>query len=425
MGLCIILSIIIYYIAFKRYWKSVLDPLSFMILGSCMGCAVVLFLHFAKLIDDIYFFSYCTTQLCFYFGFRYGYKNKITFIIRSEKRIKDLNQFAKYVFISAAIIDIFSQMLQYKMQGIPIFMPSRLNMMTDAGGAGILSRIISICRAFTIIMGLYYYMQKNNSTPLLRKFAISYLIYVAITCVLSGSRSSIIIFGTAFFYYVISFREVYPKLNSYLSKYELRILFVLLSLAIVVNIIKFGNLSTGIQMLGVRILSFGDTYYYAYPNHLIEQVDNSQPFKSIFSSFLGFFRIYSYSELPNPIGLDLFHFFSSNGDVGGPNARQNIVSYLYFGLFGGLLFSYILGWITGYFRKLFFKTRHKTLLGIAISAWLYDAACGIETDVNLYFFNINSFIIVVPIIMVVAFLLFVLAKIRRKIISRQPSILIH
>ncbi|MBD5267196.1 MAG: oligosaccharide repeat unit polymerase [Bacteroides sp.] len=424
MGLCIVLSIFIYFIAFKPYWKSVLDPLSFMILGSCMGCAVVLFLHFAKLMDNIYFFSYCTTQLCFYFGFRYGYKNKLKFILRNERHIKDINQFTKYVFISAAIIDFFSQMIQYKMMGIPIFMSSRLNMMADAGGAGILTRFISICRAFTIIMG-FYYMQKNNSAPLLRKFAIFYLIYVVITCILSGSRGSVLIFGTAFFYYVVAFRETYSKLNSYLSKYEFKILFVLAFLTIAVNILKFGNLSTGIEMLGVRILSFGDTYYYAYPNNLIEQVDDSQPFKSIFSSFLGFFRIYSYSELPNPIGLDLFNFFSKNGDIGGPNARHNIVAYLYFGLFGGLLFSYILGWATGYFRKLFFKTRHKTLLGIAVSAWLYGAACGIETDINLYFFKLNSFIIAVPIIIVLAFILFVLAKMRQRIISRQPGILTH
>lgn len=405
MLLSIIISLIIYILLYRKYFRSLLDPLTLMLLGSCMGCSVVIFLYIKSLILSVYFYSYISTQLFFYLGFRKGHNSKRYPVIK-KIRLIDLDEFTKCFFVSAALIDISSQLLQYKYLGIPLFMSSRLNIMADAGGVGILTRFISVCRAFTILLSFYYINYKKSN--ILSSFSKVYIVYVILACFLSGSRGSILIFATGFFFYATIFEELHPKLKQQLSKYEFRILCVLSLFAIGINTVKYGSLINGVSEFGVRLPCYGDTYFYAYPNQLIEYIDDSQPFKSIFSSFLGFFRIYPYDELPNPIGQDLFHFFSNNGDIGGPNARHNIVSYLYFGMLGGLFFSSILGFIAGFFRKLFFSRHYKSILGATVYVWLYSSSCSIETDVNLYLFNVNSFIIVVPFIFFLGMLIYLL-----------------
>ena len=187
-------------------------------------------------------------------------------------------------------------------------MSSRLNAFADANGAGILTRVVSVCRAYTVLMS-FFYIRNTSPGSLLKIISKLYLVFVIIACFLSGSRGSVLIFATSFFFYITIYKESNPKLIKLQSKYESKIVVVLLIFVIGVNTIKSGDVFTGIGEFGVRLLCYGDTYFYAYPNQLIEEIDNSQPFKSIFSSFLGFFRIYSYEELPTPIGLDLFHFF--------------------------------------------------------------------------------------------------------------------
>lgn len=407
-GLCafsILLALVIYFFLYKRFYRSILDPLSIMILGSCMGFGVVIFLFLNNLILPIYFYSYLSTQILFYFGFRLSHLGKKVPIIKTTK-IFDLQEFTKCFYIGAVMIDVCAQLVQYKQSGIPLFMSSRLNAMADANGAGILTRFIDISRAFTVLMS-FFFLQKKNSTQTLRIFSRIYLFFVVVCCFLSGARSSLLVFATSFFFYVTIFEESQPYLKKVLRRYEPKIIIILGVFVICVNTVKYGNVIAGVGEFGVRLLCSGDAYFYAYPNQLIEQVDSTQPFKSIFSSFLGFFRIYPYEELPNPIGLDLYRLFSDNGDIGGPNARHNIVSYLYFGLIGGAIFSFILGTIAGFFRRLFFSKKYKSLLGASVFAWLYSASCSIETDVNSYLFNINSFIVVFPIIFLVGSVIYI------------------
>lgn len=72
MLLSIIISLIIYILLYRKYFRSLLDPLTLMLLGSCMGCSVVIFLYIKSLILSVYFYSYISTQLFFYLGFRKG-----------------------------------------------------------------------------------------------------------------------------------------------------------------------------------------------------------------------------------------------------------------------------------------------------------------------------------------------------------------
>lgn len=405
---CIIASIIIYYFIYRRYWISLLDPFSYMLLGSCMGLAVVLTLWLTKSIRPLYVYSYLLTQICFYIGFVKGHKSGI---LSYSKKIIIINYklYLLCFFFTVTSIDIVCQLMQYKLLGIPLFQKSRLDIMANAGGAGILQRFIEVSRMIGLFLS-FYYIQKENSTRPLRIITISYLFAVCGFCILSGARSSFLSIATAFFFFSFVYAIEKPTLFHKLRTNELKILLFLFFSVIFINYLRNGALNTAIIDLGVRLMAYGDVYFYAYPNDVIMSIDDSRPFESIFSSILGFFRIIPYSDLPKPIGQDLFDYFSTSGDIGGPNARHNIVSFLYFGFWGGALFSYLLGYLTGLFRVQFLNARRRSILTASIIAVFYAASCGIETDVNYFIFKINSIIITIPIFIIVSSVLYVMIK---------------
>ena len=204
-ALSILIALIVYFFLYKRFFKSLLDPLSLMLLGSCMGFGVVIFLYINDLILPVYFYSYLSTQALFYLGFRVGNLGKKMPVIKGQ-RIFELEEFTKCFFIGAAIIDVCAQMTQYKLLGIPLFMSSRLNAMADANGAGILTRFIEVSRSFTVLMSFFFIQKKNSSQPV-RVFSKLYLFFVAICCFLSGARSSLMVFASSFFFYITIFEE--------------------------------------------------------------------------------------------------------------------------------------------------------------------------------------------------------------------------
>lgn len=408
-GVCVFTALIIYFMIFRKLWVSILDPIVLAWLGSCMGFAVVLFLYFTDSILGVYLWSYLITQAAFIIGFFFFYKGRVK-ISLPALRIKDAAQVARHIFIGATLIDVMAQLSSYALVGIPMFLDSRLDIMKDAGGAGILTRVYDVCRIFSVIMA-FYYLRKGNSTRLLRRYVILYLLYLATVVVLSGSRSALLgTFGGAFFLFAYSYRKVYPKMMMVLKKYEWRFIMIGALLAVGMMALKDGGLLNGFFTIAFRLVAYGDTYWYAYPNELIENIDDSSPFLSLFSSFLGSFRIVPYSELPRSIGMDLFAQLSSADVVGGPNARHNVFGYLYFGIAGGAVFSFLLGGMLGYIRRMFFQNKAKSILAVVFISWLYVASCSIETDPNFFIFQLNSFVMAAPLVFMMGVLSFVACK---------------
>lgn len=407
---CIVVALFVYFLLYRKSWISVLDPISLAWFASAMGFAVMLFLYFSDTIKGIYLFSYLTTQISFIAGFFLLFLSKTHFVIPRKRTLADADQVAKYIFIGATVIDILSQLSSYALVGIPMFMASRLDIMKDAGGAGLLTRMFETARVFSVIMMIYFLM-KGKSSSLFRKYIIMYFIYLCSVIVLGGSRSAaVIVYGGAFFMFAISYRNQYPKMIWLLHKYEWRFIVVGVFIAVGIISLQGSGALNSLLTLGFRMVAYGDVYWYAFPNDMIEKLDDSSPFYSLFSSFLGSFRLIPYENLPRPIGMDLFAQLSDADVVGGPNARHNVFGYLYFGTAGGAIFSFICGGVLGYVRKIYLNCHSRSIISVIFISWLYLICCSIETDPNFFIFQVNSFIMVAPFILVVGAMLYAYSR---------------
>lgn len=395
---CLLGALLLYFLIFRKVWVSILDPISLTWIASAVGFAVVWFLYLTDEILPIYLWSYLTSQAAFLVGFFVSFRSKFCITIPRRWSLHNEEVVGKYIFVGATMVDIVAQLAQYALVGIPLFMDSRLDVMKDGGGAGLLMRMFETARTFTVIM-LLYYLMKGKSTALFRHYAFFYLVYLLGVFILSGSRGAILVYGSAFFMFAVSYRNQYPKMMDLLRRYEWKVIGVASVFVVLLMGLKGSGALDGLLGFIFRIVAYGDPYWYAYPNELIEQVDDSSPFLSLFSSFFGSFRIIPYEDLPRPIGMELFAQLSSVDVVGGPNARHNIFGYLYFGIFGGAVFSFICGTIIGSARKVFLANTGKSILSVTVLAWFYVVAGFIETDPNFFFFSINSFIMMAPFVL--------------------------
>lgn len=172
--------------------------------------------------------------------------------------------------------------------------------------------------------------------------------------------------------------------------------------------IRLGSFTTSIIELLARFVFYGDIYWQAYPNDLLSVLNDSSPFKALFSDFLGSFRLIDWANLPTPIGIDLYKSVHSVDLMTGPNARHNVFGLLYFGYAGSCLFSAVIGLCTGIFRQLCLAFSGHSHIIKALAVILYIKMIALETDPTLAVTGLVSILIVFPILLFLSFCVFML-----------------
>ena len=106
-----------------------------------------------------------------------------------------------------------------------------------------------------------------------------------------------------------------------------------------------------IQTLYVRFASSGDTYFMAYPEHVVDMISSKGGFLAVFGNLLAPFRIVHYEDMPESLGFQIHRIIFGYDDFTGPNARHNVFGLVYFGQIGSMLFSLLLGMSVGFIRN--------------------------------------------------------------------------
>src|ERR1700749_3364171 len=142
-----VLVLTIYYLVFKRYYISILDPFTYATFFSAMAVVVPLFLFFVGQVSPILFMSFLATQIAFFLGFllikpiKIHKRNKMQVLAISGQEVR----FAKWLFIIIGITDIVLQLFSYKLVGIPLLADSRLSIYGESGGIdNLLKRAIDV-----------------------------------------------------------------------------------------------------------------------------------------------------------------------------------------------------------------------------------------------------------------------------------------
>ncbi len=404
---------IFYFVIYRKTFLSILDPLVFSVIFSAFGFSVVLFLFITKSIETKYLISYLLTQFSFfggYFTLQSLRKNQILEYPRQLIVFVDEDLFIRILFIVCASLYIFIQLISYALVGIPLFIGTHIDLYTGAGGLGILGRLIDVLKPITIYLLIHYTFTKTSSiTFYVYKNSIFFLLLIFFA--LSGSRSEFLTIGLIFFCYLIL--NGY-KLGDYFKKirrYELIILlcglfFIFFTISFQSN--NSGSDTSGLAIFLFRLVASGDAYYFSYPNGYIENLSHAKPFLALFGDIFSTLRIIPREQQPVILGYQLYQLYGQSDTIMGPNARHNVFGYVYFGFYGSILFSYILGFSLSFVRNKSFYFFRKTTLGQILFVLLYTNFAVIETDPPMIISNLENILLLLPVILIVSISSFVL-----------------
>ncbi|OCB70565.1 O-antigen polymerase [Flavobacterium piscis] len=395
---CFVCVCLFYYFLFRKVCFSMLDPIFISLVGSAFGASVVMFLFATSKISSFYFINYLGTQFAFLAGFVFFGKFSPTVFIKSKIRFDNVF-FLQCFFIVSFVTFFVSNIIVYATLGIPLFLKSRLDLTVDAGGYGIFTRFAEVSGAVAFYLFLHFIIVEKNVSRLFKSSLFFYLLGHIVVTFLSGSKSSVWFFAMNYFCFLI-LNKNNTRVKGLLLKlrqYQLKIVLVGLIFAFCIILITFdGEPSGAFLFLAQRIVGYGDVYWHAYPNAYIENLPHNQFFVAVFGSFLGFFRIVDPSTFPEPLGYSLTKMFYTVDMIVGPNPRHNIFGYIYLGPYFSILYSFILGTLLGYIRKLFFNAYSLRSLSKILLLLVYSIFISIETDINYIVFQLNNLLVVIP-----------------------------
>jgi len=400
--LMLIGSIVLYVVLFKKMYISILDPFIYSLVFSCFGFSVVWFLYFTDSITIRYLLSYLFTQIAFWLGLfsfktltkKQIIKDRKTIVIEHETLILQI------LFFTTSIIYIGLQLLSYVVIGIPLLLGSHIDIYSNSGGWGIIGHFIEVLKPISIFL-LIYYLFKKNSSYFIFIYKYTFLALVLLFFALSASKGEFMSIGLIFFCFLLLNAPKYKDYFLNLKKIEIRLIlaglvFVFFTIIIQSRLVDDDSSSLGVFLF--RLVAAGDTYYFSYPNANIETLNSSKPFLALFGNIFSTLRIIPHEDQPVILGVQLFRLFGETDLTAGPNARHNVFGYVYFGFYGSIAFSYLIGVTFSFLRnKLFFNFK-KNVIGQIIFMLLYLQLVSLETDPPMAISNTENLLLVLPIL---------------------------
>ena len=325
--------------------------------------AAFVFLYFTGDIKTTVFCFFLLAEVIFWIGYAIGFNiriKKVNGVLSDESRI------SFWLFILFLALYIMLTLIIYALLGIPIFKESRLDTFTDSGGLGLLGRVLPFFRVYCIFY--IYYLLNRKPTLGIKLLAYFSLAIFLVTGILSGSRSSFVIFITVFWGYSYFYKE---NTSSFIRYYKYFGLFL------AVTLFTFGfqsgdiSLSNSFTLFSARMVLSGDNYMMALPNEVWRQVYTNGWFNDFFYGLLGPARILSANGIQPPIGYQLTWLIYPKlyGLSSGPLSSPSLLGFIYFGWYG-LIFVICIGAFTGFMMNLIYYSLPKGVISSILKIYL-------------------------------------------------------
>ncbi|MDB5137170.1 MAG: hypothetical protein JWP37_3773 [Mucilaginibacter sp.] len=402
-------SIIFYTLIFKRLYLSILDPIMFAVLFSVFGFSVVWFLYFTHNIDTRYLYSYLFTQVAFWVGL-FTFKSLKRSQVLSQSQtflIEDQSLFEKILFLVTSGSYIILQLVSYRLIGIPLLLGTHIDLYNSSGGLGIIGRILDVLKPCSIFILIYFLFNKHSSI-FIYIYKYVFLLMVLVFFALSGSKGEFMFLGFLIFCFLLLNASRFKSYFLKLRKLELILLIVGIGFAFLTILVQKTDTQNSLGVFLFRLVASGDTYFFAYANNNIEHVNGSQPFLALFGDMFSTLRIIPRDRQPVILGVQLFRMFSDLDITAGPNARHNVFGYVYFGFYGSIVFSYLIGLILSLVRNVLFFELRKNILGQIIFVYLYLGLAGIETDPPQAFLVLENVLLIFPVFLLISIVFYLL-----------------
>jgi hypothetical protein len=384
---------------FKKIIISILDPLFLVILSSCFGSTVVFFLFIYNKIESIYYYNYLLTQSALYLGFFLFRRTKQCQLkINTPMIARDVNPDSSItlMFYSTALVNIISQLITYATVGIPIFLKSRLEIYVVGGGFGVINRLLQICYPVSIYCTMYFLITRVSGHTLEKAFARFYFIILIIFGLLSGSRAFMLPIVYGFYFFLFLNKEICNKaaILLYAERGSRLVAGIVVLMALSIGITRQFDVFSIVWTITERVVSYGDVYFSAYPNRVIEQIQGVGTANFLFGDLFRTLRLVPPQFVQQPIGFEIYNLANNTVAVlAGPNSRHNILGYINWGFTGSIVFSFACGIALSLGRNLFYNSAHKTHKAKILVMMLYASVVNIETDPPLFISSLSNLLI--------------------------------
>jgi hypothetical protein len=352
------------YFLLRRHIFSVIDPIFYFLVISETFCITdVAFMFRFGMIDTRIAVNYFLTEAALFIGIL-QFRTNIRASNPTQLPATELSPLASRVLyrISLALF-VALNLLVYAMRGIPVFMASRLEIYRKEGW-GVLDRAFDVL----LVIIVYYLMDVLRRRRWILAEWASLLILLVIE-ILSGAKIAVLqlFFIAGLACYFTGTAKAFFTLK---SKYFRNCIFIAIAGALVVVTIQRNGMQqrgeeqpNPLTMLVIRMVSNGDAFMYAYPNGYIDQLDSRNPLGALLKDYLATFRIAKPDELPTHIGVQLSEHFTGHGDEFQTNAKHNLFGLVYFGFWGSILYSYLVGSSIGFVRHTLWKKLPRNWIG--------------------------------------------------------------
>jgi hypothetical protein len=365
-----------YYIAFRRRFPSILDPIVYVLTLSAVSATFLLLLTVHGWVSVEKFSFVVLTLALFYLGFLMVDSSASN---ARSKRFVDLPSrpvssitLATLFWANFAVLAIV-----YVFFGIPLFLESRLAQFTDSGGFGVLSRLQTGLEFATLVLGFIALRQSGPA----RNWAIAITLQFTVSALLSGSKGSLLSGLFAWYLSHVFFSKSWSGTPN-LSRPMVAFLWLVIAAPLFVISIQSagdaGGLAGVVGRFATRIAAEGDGYAYFLGNDRIDVVaqhDWIAPLRQILVAL----RLLPREGSVNP-GLEIIReVLSIDSPSLGPNSRLPIYLLFFYG-YGGVVLAPLLGMALGWARNRLLKSSLGTPVKFAMMAAVYLYCSKIEVD---------------------------------------------
>lgn len=429
-----LISILIYYIFFKKYCRSIFDPLFFCLVACAISTSDVFFMYIFNLINKNFFYNYILTETSLIVGFHLfkpiKIKENINYYNKLKTNINKENYFLNVFYTLASVIYVIASVAFYYKSGLILF-NSQYRLDAYGNSTFIYGLLIGLLPfiIYILVHRLFSEKKRKISSVIYDYFI---LFFIVITLILDGSKSDLIIIVNITFLYllynnrfIINKSESLKKIKKFLKKF----LFVIILLIIVITgirIIVEQNNQSIFNKLVYRILANGDIYsfYYMSDAHYIFSRTPLDGLSFIFypiiytsKKFINLFGFNVSLKIPDSIGYLMYHYFINPNVSSGCNARHNVFGLFYFGYIGSCIYSFLIGLYVSFCRNyLYKKLRYNQINGLLYTI-LVVSSINCITDVSLGMQELRAYILIF------AFLL-IASEIITKVLLRDKKVII-
>lgn len=375
-GLYYLFFSIILFLLFRKYLLSIFDPFLFTILMMASSLSLS--------VDSPFFFYVLVSVLGFVTGFR---------IVELPKRnVTQINNFVdlQLLEIFTTLFFIFYVALSIyflKISGIPLFSdnPTEAKISRFVEGTGWIRRILFLSSFLLICICLLLIVSKKKVL-----FSFMFVVFFLLS-LLQGSKTGAL--GIiAVFWYLYKQDNLWSDSVFYIKKLiksKIKYLIIITGVLFLWIVLKEAEIEGGnpIFSIGFRLMEFGDVMLY-YKLQLVRDHFSNFNFVDFilyeFNSIFGMLRLTDYYE---PMGYQMVKAFwngsSFSSDVVlGPNTVFFVRGHIFFGYIGGVVYSFVMGYLTAKIRKKIIEIRITNVFKYALAVYIFFQLSGFLKEFN-------------------------------------------